>query len=242
MTHLKLTIEYDGTDFSGWQSQANGRAIQDVIESAVAQVTGEKIRIHGAGRTDAGVHASGQVASLTLGADVDPLQLRGSINGVLPDDVVILNAELVPESFHARFSAVSRRYRYVIHRGPSALDRRTEWSVGWQLNTSYLMKSAEMFLGRHNFRSFSKTGSDVRDWMCDIHRSEWKELGSSLEYTVQANRFLYGMVRALVGTMVEVARSHRPITDISSILEAEDRGAAGMAAPAHGLTLVEITY
>jgi len=242
VTYLKLTIEYDGTDFSGWQSQANGRTVQDVLEDACHRVTGEKPRITGAGRTDAGVHASGQVASLALRNDKEPIDLCRSLNGVLPEDVVIQHAERVPETFHARYSAVSRQYRYSIYRGSTALHRRTAWSVGWELNTSYLTECAKLFQGRHNFRSFSKSGSPVKDWMCDIHRSEWTIDGSFVEYSVEANRFLYGMVRALVGTMVEVARSYRPIADISTIMNGEDRALAGMAAPAHGLTLVKVTY
>lgn len=242
VTTLKLTIEYDGTDFSGWQSQPNARTVQDVVERSIKQITGEQVRINGGGRTDAGVHAAGQVASLVLAKPVVPREFRRSLNGVLPADVIIRNAEETPEGFHARYSAVARQYRYTIHTGPSALLRRTAWSVGWELNTSYLQDCADVFAGSQNFRAFSKVGTEVKDWVCDVKVSAWKADGPILTYTIEANRFLYGMVRALVGTMVEVARGYRPVQDIGRILRSEDRSEAGMAAPPHGLCLIDILY
>ncbi len=242
MTTYKLTIEYDGTDFSGWQSQTNGRTVQDAIEQAIGQITGERVRIAGGGRTDAGVHARGQVASVALQKSIPPEEFRRSLNGVLPPDVVIRSSETVAEEFHARFSAVSRVYQYSILRGLSALHRRTAWSVGWQLNTSYLSECAGMFLGSHDFRAFSKVGSETENWMCNVSISAWDISEERLTYTIRSNRFLYGMVRALVGTMVDVARGHRQVADIGRIMSSGDRSEAGMAAPARGLCLVEITY
>ncbi len=242
MAHWKVVLEYDGTDFSGWQIQPNGRTVQEELERAVRQISGEGIRVAGAGRTDAGVHARGQVATFALATTFTPEDLRRSLNGVLPEDIVVHSVEPVPDDFHARYSATARRYAYTIGLGPAAIDRRILWVCPYRLDIEVLRRCATRVLGQHDFTSFAKVGTDTVHGRCTVTRSEWVLKDRRLIYHVKADRFLYGMVRALVGTMVDMARGYRSETEWDGIMSAGDRRQAGTAAPAHGLCLVEVEY
>jgi tRNA pseudouridine38-40 synthase len=242
MTHWKVVLEYDGTEFSGWQIQPNGRTVQEELEKALRQITGDDVRVAGGGRTDAGVHARGQVATFAINKDHGPAELRRSLNGVLPEDVVVLDACVVGPEFHARFSAKSRRYAYTIAIGATAIDRRTVWACPYRLDAGVLRRIAVRVMGEHDFTSFAKVGSEVEHGLCIVTQSEWRMMGDRWVYHVQANRFLYGMVRALVGTMVDMARGYRPEAEWDAILDARDRRMAGTAAPARGLCLMSIEY
>lgn len=242
MAHWKIVLEYDGTDFSGWQIQPNGRTVQEELERALRQITGADVRVAGGGRTDAGVHARGQVATFSLYKELGPDELRRSLNGVLPEDVVVHEASIVDDQFHARFSASARRYAYTIAVGPTAIDRRTTWACPYRLDEDVLHRLAVRVKGEHDFTSFAKVGSEVEHGRCIVTTSEWRMDGDRWFYHVKANRFLYGMVRALVGTMVDMARGYRPESDWDAILEAKDRRKAGTAAPACGLCLMSIEY
>lgn len=242
MAHWKIVLEYDGTEFSGWQIQPNGRTVQEELERALRQITGADVRVAGGGRTDAGVHARGQVATFSLQKDVGPDELRHSLNGVLPEDIVIHAANIVDDQFHARFSASARRYAYTIAVGPTAIDRKKAWACPYRLDSDVLHRLAGRVMGEHEFMSFAKVGSDVEHGRCIVTLSEWRMEGDRWVYHVQANRFLYGMVRALVGTMVDMARGYRPESDWDAILESKDRRKAGTAAPACGLCLMSIEY
>ena len=242
MRTLKLTIEYDGTDFVGWQSQVNGRAVQDEVEKALRQITGEVTRIVGAGRTDAGVHARGQVASLHTGSVLPCEKLLAALNGVLPHDVCIHAVGDVPSSFHARFGAIEREYSYTIRFVPSAIDRRTAWVVKYRLAPELLHAAAAQAVGKHDFTSFCKHEAEVENRVCTIARSSWEEAADGMVYHVAADRFVHGMVRSLVGTMVDIARGYFPADAFGAILEKHDRRAGGTAAPAHGLVLERVTY
>ena len=242
MAYWKVVLEYDGTEFSGWQIQPNGRTVQEELERALRQISGEEIRVAGAGRTDAGVHARGQVATFMTAATFSPEDLRRSLNGVLPEDVVIHRVESVADDFHARFSATARRYAYTIALGPTAVDRRVSWICPYRLDVEVLRRCAGRVLGRHDFTSFAKLGSDTVHGRCTVTRSEWVAEDRRLVYHVKADRFLYGMVRALVGTMVDMARGYRSEAEWDEIMKAGDRRHAGTAAPAHGLCLVEVEY
>ena len=242
MPNVKLTLEYDGTDFSGWQYQPNGRSVQQEVEKAINQITQETVRIAGAGRTDAGVHALGQVASFVVMRDLDFRTFGKSLNAVLPEDVVVVDAAPVGVEFHARYSATKRRYKYYIMKKPTAVWRRYCWWLNYTLDFDALVACARLIEGEHDFASFCKSDSDVQHRRCKIHESVWRLKGDTLEFDVTANRFLYGMVRALVGTMVEVARGYRPQSEFEKILDARDRSKAGMAAPPHGLFLREVFY
>ena len=242
MRTIKLTLEYDGTDFVGWQHQENGRSIQETVETGLAQILQTKIRIVGAGRTDSGVHARGQVASFRTESSVHCDALLRSLNGVLPNDVVILNAEEAPEDFNARYSAKTRHYQYVISTKPTALGRRFEWSMGYKLDVELMNRVTEGITGERDFTSFCKAESEVEHHRCRIVDAHWMKGNSTILFDITADRFLHGMVRALVGTMVEIGRGYRPEDQFAEILNGRNRRLAGMAAPPHGLFLMDVTY
>lgn len=239
---LKLIIEYDGTDFVGWQSQLNGRAVQDEIIRALHQVLGEEVTLIGAGRTDSGVHARGQVAGFRTENVIAPGKLFNALNGTLPEDVRIHAVEEVPAAFHARFDARQRRYSYHISLKPTALDRRVSWFVKSPLDVQLMNTAAEQVLGKHDFGAFCKHEAEVENRVCAVVKSCWIREGDHLVYDIAADRFVHGMVRALVGTMVDIARGHTPIEKLGEILASRSRSEAGETAPARGLCLEEVLY
>lgn len=242
MRTLKLLLEYDGTDFVGWQSQVNGRAVQDEVENAFRQITGEDVRITGAGRTDAGVHARGQVASLQTGSALPCEKLHAAMNGVLPQDICVHAVEDVPATFHARFGAIEREYSYTLRFLPSAIDRRTAWFVKYRLSAELLHAAAAQAVGKHDFTSFCKHEAEVDNRVCTVVRSSWEPVPGGMVYHVAADRFVHGMVRSLVGTMVDIARGYFAPDAFAGILAKRDRRAGGTAAPAHGLVLERVMY
>jgi tRNA pseudouridine38-40 synthase len=242
MQNIKLLLEYDGTDFNGWQYQPNGRSVQEVLEDALKQILREEVKTVAAGRTDAGVHARGQVASCKVERPIEPEELHNSLNGVLPEDVVVLNVERVDDGFHARYSARRRTYSYQIVRRPVSLQRKYYWQVGYRMDESLLHQLSAMIMGEHDFQSFAKNGTTTDHYRCMVQQAEWIIHDDAMIFHISANRFLYGMVRALVGTMIEVARGHRSLDEFPQILGAKNRSAAGMAAPPHGLFLDSVEY
>lgn len=242
MRNIKLTLEYDGTNFVGWQMQPNGRSVQEELEKGLQQILQEDCKTNAAGRTDAGVHARGQVANFLTASNISITRFAKSLNGVLPEDVAVIGVEEVDEKFHSRYSAKARRYRYNIARKPTALMRYYCWQVGYPLNLSLMSQCVELIRGEHDFQSFCKVEADVDHHRCVVHAAEWKERDSALEFDVTANRFLHGMVRALVGTMVDVGRGYTSMEEFRKILDARNRRIAGMAAPAKGLFLEEVLY
>jgi tRNA pseudouridine38-40 synthase len=242
MRNIKLLIEYDGTAYSGWQRQINAPSVQGEIERALAQILREPVTLNGAGRTDAGVHARGQVANFNTGAVADCQTMIRGLNGVLPEDIVVLSAEEVGDDFHARFSAVRRRYCYTIILRPSALERKTAWFLTYDLDHRMLERTAGLITGTHDFRSYCRAESTLEHYRCTVDESIWEESGHILRYRITADRFLHGMVRSLVGTMVDVARGYMPLTDFEKLFDLRDRTQAGMAAPARGLVLEEVIY
>jgi tRNA pseudouridine38-40 synthase len=242
MQTLRLKIEYDGTDYVGWQFQINGRSVQEEIEKALKQILQSDIRITGGGRTDAGVHARGQVASFSVERDVEIHSLTKSINAVLPHSIIILEAAEVSIDFNARYDAKSRRYTYSISPAPTAIQRNYCWQVYQKIDFELLQRCSKQIIGEHGFRSFCKVETDFHQHRCTIQSAEWKHKDGLFVFEITANRFLHGMVRALVGTMVNVGRGHTKSEDFINILEANDRSAAGMSAPAKGLFLEEILY
>ncbi len=242
MRTLKLVIEYDGTRYAGWQRQENALTVQAEVERALATILREPITVHGAGRTDAGVHARGQVASFTTTSDRDPFALVGGLNGLLPNDIVVHSAEDVPESFHARFSATGRRYTYTITTAPSALLRHCSWYLRYKMDPLILDEAAAMLQGEHDFESFCRVHADVEHHRCTVDDARWRREGTLLVFDIRADRFVHGMVRALVGTMVDVARGYNTLEHFRALFETGDRAAAGPAAPPRGLVLEEVTY
>jgi tRNA pseudouridine38-40 synthase len=242
MRNIKLEIEYDGTNYVGWQRQENGRSIQGEIESVLHNVLQEKVNVIGAGRTDAGVHARGQVANFRTESTLGLEKIAGALNGLLPEDIVIHSTKEVPLDFHARFSAKTRRYSYYITSEPTALQRLYSWNLRYRLDLEAMSAAADKVLGRHDFQSFCKVGADVEHHFCVVHESIWTTNNTWIQYQITADRFLHGMVRALVGTMVDVGRGYINLDDFCSILEVKKRDAAGMAAPPKGLVLEEVMY
>lgn len=243
MQNIKLLIEYDGTDFVGWQIQPNGPSIQGELEKALGDILQEPISTVAAGRTDAGVHARGQVASFKTSKSVVPDLIQRGLNGLLPPQIVVLSAEQVPDSFHARHSAKARVYRYHLGLQQTALQRNQCWYVGgYSIREDLLQQCAELLLKEDDFSSFCKVNTGDDHFRCTVDRASWQRIDTELVFDIRARRFLYGMVRALVGTMVEVARGHRQFTEFQEILEAKDRARAGASAPAKGLFLEEVVY
>jgi tRNA pseudouridine38-40 synthase len=243
MQNIKLVLEYDGTDFAGWQIQPNGPTIQGELERALGEILQEPVATVAAGRTDAGVHARGQVVSFETTKTAAPELIQRGANALLPPPIVVIAAEKVPEAFHARYSAKARIYRYFLGLQPTALRRNYCWYVGgYRIQEELLKQCADIVIGEHDFSSFSKVDANVDHFRCMVDHARWQRIGTELVYEIRANRFLYGMVRALVGTMVEVARGHRPLEQFPEILGAKDRTRAGASAPARGLVLEEVVY
>ncbi len=240
---IKLTLEYDGTDFVGWQYQENGRSVQETVEKGLSQILQEEVRIVGAGRTDSGVHAKGQVASFRTESSLNCSALVRGLNGVLTKEIVALNAELAADDFNARYDARSRRYEYVIKNIPTAISRKYCWVLGYKLNFDLMNRCLDDIRGLHDFTSFCKSDSEVKHHNCNVQNVSWvKQDDATVVLNISGDRFLHGMVRAIVGTMVEIGRGYRPEGDIARILEAKDRRQAGMAAPPEGLFLAEVNY
>jgi len=246
MANFRLTLEYDGSEFAGWQVQpGESRTVQGVLEEALARVTGETVRVTGAGRTDAGVHAEAQVANVrvetALGADT----LRRALNGVLPRDVAVRSLEEAPEGFHARRDARRKHYRYRIWNGPapSPLRRGRFLRVEAPLDRIAMQCAADACVGRHDFTSLRASRSDARTSVRTLERVTVGEPSpGEIEIEVVGEGFLRHMVRILVGTLVEVGRGRRAPHSMAGVLAARDRAAAGPTAPGRGLTLERVDY
>lgn len=243
----KLVIAYEGTKYHGWQIQLNGTSIQDLIEKALDTILQEKVKLTGAGRTDAGVHALGQVAHFDTTKPITPTRMWGSLNGLLPRDIRVLSVDPVPDDFHAQYSALSKTYRYHICTervlSPFLLNR--VWHITYPLDRQLLLEATTYAIGTHDFTSFANeahTGVAAYDSERTIQRIDLipEDRGIALEF--QADGFLYKMVRNLVGTFVECGSHKKKPSDIPAILKAKDRRQAGLAAPAQGLFLVAVHY
>ena len=243
--NIKLTIEYDGTDFAGWQVQPDERTVQGSLEEALADLSGDEVRVHGAGRTDAGVHALGQVAHVLTALELAPERIRQAVNARLDDDVSIVAAEEVPESFHARFDATSRSYVYLMGVSESPIWRRNRWHVRSELDIEAMRGATRALLGEKDFSSFCLTGSEPNHHKCCVTgiSLDWEPgFGGMMILRIRANRFLRGMVRSIVGTLVDVGKGRTTPGGFADILAARDRGAAGATAPPWGLYLEDVRY
>lgn len=241
---LRLSIEYDGTDFSGWQRQIATRTVQGTLEDKIRELLGETVEVRGAGRTDAGVHAEGQVAHLGLRSRI-PVQgfLRG-LNTILPSDVAVIDVAEVSPTFDARFSARGKVYRYRVwnHFVRSPKHARTSWHVRAQLDLEAMRTAARALCGEHDFSGFRASDCDRRNTVRVIRRFEISRQGAIVDIEVEATAFLKNMVRILAGTMVDVGRGRLDLPRVHRALEGGDRTAGGVTAPACGLTLVRVIY
>jgi len=243
MPSFKITLAYDGTEFVGWQRQANGVSIQGLIEDALAKLDGRAVAVAGAGRTDSGVHALGQVAAFTLERPMPAEAVLRALNAHLPDAIRILSADDVPASFHPRFAAQSKTYRYRILNTEvaSPFERRYAWHVPGALDVAAMDAAARMLEGEHDFAAFQAAGSDVASTVRDV-RSSRIFAGELLAYEVTGSGFLRHMVRTIVGTLVEIGRGRRTADSMAHLLVLRDRAHAGPTAPALGLFLVGVDY
>jgi tRNA pseudouridine38-40 synthase len=244
MTVLKLTVEYDGTSYSGWQLQPRHDSIQGRIEAALERIFAEPVRVFGSGRTDAGVHARGQVASISIPRQFDPDELQRALNSILPADIVVRDIAPAPDDFDPRRAARSRVYEYrVLNRKiASAFEYRYSWLVRDQLDLAQMNCAARIFVGEHDFAAFRSLGSVVKTTVRRVVSSEWTRDAELLLYRVEANSFLRHMVRAMVAAMVDVGRGKLTTEKIATILAGRDRQAAPANAPPGGLYLVEVHY
>ena len=245
MTRYKLTIEYDGSGFVGWQRQSNGMSVQEVLETAVERFCGERTTMHGAGRTDAGVHALGQVAHVDIAKDTEPDTVRDAINyHAKPHLAVVLQAEVVDEAFHARFSARERVYRYrlVNRRAPLTVERGRAWHVQSPLDLAAMQAGAAHLLGRHDFSSFRAAECQADSPVKTLDVLALARAGEEIVVDTRARSFLHHQVRNMVGTLKLVGAGKWTPVDVRRVLEAHDRREAGPTAPPDGLYLVEVVY
>ena len=242
---IKLTIEYDGTRYLGWQVQPEGSTLQGVLEEKLCSLTGEKIDLLGSGRTDAGVHALGQVAHFETKSQLDAQTIQRALNSLLPSDIVIQKVEEVNEGFHARKQSKSKTYEYrILNRNiRSAFHWGYAWHIPQRLNIREMNKATRSLMGEHDFSSFQSVGSPKKTAVRKVTRAEWKRSRDSLlRFEIEANGFLKQMVRAIVGTLVEVGKRKITLEQFQEILDSRDRKKAGPTAPAHGLFLKEVKY
>jgi tRNA pseudouridine38-40 synthase len=247
MPRYKLTIEYDGTPYVGWQRQANGRAVQQVVEEALAAFCGEDLRIQCAGRTDAGVHATGQVASVMLARDWPGGRVRDALNAhltLMEERVTILSAERVPDAFDARFSAKGRRYLYrmVDRRPPLAIERDRAWHCRKALDGAAMHAAARRLVGHHDFTTFRSADCQSESPVKTLDRLEVMRVGAEIHVVAAARSFLHNQVRSMVGSLRRVGDGSWTVDDLAAALAARDRARCAAVAPPHGLYLVEVVY
>ena len=247
MRHIRLVVEYDGTGLCGWQRQANGPTVQGEIEAALATLLSHEVTVAGASRTDAGVHASGQVASFRTERAIPLHGIRRGLNSVLPDAISIVSATEAADDFHPRFSATGKHYRYLLftraERSPRWRDRA--WHQPQPIDRAAMRAAATALIGEHDFAAFRAAGCTARTTVRRIDEIAIAELPGEPEVVaidVRGNAFLRNMVRIVVGTLVEVGQGRRPVSQVAEILEGKDRTKAGITAPARGLELVSVRY
>ncbi len=245
MPRYRVTVEYDGGAFAGFQAQADQPSIQGALEAAILAFCGETVRVHAAGRTDAGVHASGQVIHFDLAREHAPDVVAGALNAHLaPAPIAVLDAALADEAFHARFSAVGRRYLYRIlnRRAPPALERGRVWRVKAPLEAGAMHAAAQVLVGRHDFSTFRDAACQAASPVKTLDVAEVSRQGEEVRLAFAARSFLHRQVRSMVGSLVEVGRGRWTPEDLAAALQARDRGACGPVAPAEGLCLVSVAY
>lgn len=242
---VRITLHYDGAGFSGWQVQPGKRTVQGELEAVLSRLADRPTRVAGAGRTDTGVHAAGQVAAATVPARWTPEALQRALNALLPPDIWVREVREAPPDFDPRRHAVSRAYVYRVGTSPfarSPFHRRWCWPVPDPLDASLLAEAAELLLGTHSFRAFARSGQPERGDRCTIHAAGWVPWRLGLAFHIVGDRFLHHMVRYLVGTMVDVARGRRPLADVAALLANEPGLETSPPAPAGGLFLVRVRY
>ena len=244
MRNIKLTIEYDGKDFDGWQKQPNKLNIQGEIERAIESITGEKVELIASGRTDAGVHAMGQVANFKTSSNISIEKIPIAINSQVKNSIRIHNAEEVDEKFHSRYNCKKKTYRYVIDNSKygSAIYRNISYHIPMKLNVDEMKKAIKYFEGEHDFKAFKSSGTSSKSSVRTIYNANIVTEGTSIGIDLTGNGFLYNMVRIIVGTLVDVGLGKIKADDIPEIIESKDRTKAGKTLPPQGLMLLSVEY
>lgn len=240
-----IEIEYDGTTYHGWQRQPNAITVQEELENAMSTLLRKELQITGAGRTDAGVHAMQLFAHFDLEEDLDEQKRKDfmfRLNRYLSHSIAIKQIFKVNENAHARFDAVSRTYFYKVAKKKLAFGHLRSYLVEQKLDKKAMNEAASVLLGRHDFQCFSRTNTDVKTYICDVVEATWMDAGDELIFSIKADRFLRNMVRAVVGTLIEVGKGKRTVDSMNHLLASKDRSQAAASAPAHGLYLMEVKY
>lgn len=244
MNNIKLILEYDGTEYSGWQRQTNALSVQQVVEDTLYKLTGEKTTLIASSRTDSGVHARGQTANFRTSSPIPPDRFCFALNALLPADIRVVSSERVPDDFHSRFSAKGKKYRYCMIVGPhsTAIGHRYYAHIPPPLDVEAMERSCGYFIGTHDFAAFRAAGSSARSTVRTIFDATLERDGRHLCFTVKGNGFLYNMVRIMAGTLIYVGKGKIKPEEIPDILLSRDRRRAGLTAPAHGLFLEKVYY
>jgi tRNA pseudouridine38-40 synthase len=242
--NIKVVLEYDGSDFAGWQQQAYGRTVEAELKKALRSITGRDITVYAAGRTDAGVHAEGQVVNFHTDGRIQPLRIVAALNARLPEDVAVLSAEPVPDDFHARYSARWRRYRYryLDRLSRPALERGRCWHVRGPLDVESMSEAAEALIGKHDWTTFCSASEPQDARVREMRSARVRRRGDVIELELVAEGFLRGLARSIAGALAEVGRGRQEPSWVGNILNARDRRQAPRTAPAGGLTLMEVIY
>lgn len=244
MRKIHLIVEYDGTNYAGWQRQSNAMTVQEKLESAVKKLTGETLCVHGASRTDAGVHALGQSAHFETESRIPADKFSFALNTMLPEDIRVVLSEEVGEDFHSRFSTKGKRYRYLFYDAPhaGALNHNTHAHVIYPMDADKMNAEAQSLVGTHDFGAFAASGSVVKDTVRTIYRAEVKRNGREVCLIVEGNGFLYNMVRIIAGTLIYIGTGKLEQGAFSRAIDSGNRLDLGPTAPAHGLTLMKVFY
>lgn len=244
MKNIKLTIEYEGTNYSGWQIQENAITIQEKIEEALEKLIGDKVKLIGSGRTDGRVHALGQVANFLTNSNIPGDRYKYALKQLLPEDITIIDSEEVDINFHARFDAIKKRYKYLIYNGemPRALYRNFSYHVPYDIDIKKMIEASKYFYGTHDFAAFMATNSDVNTTVRTIYNISIVKKEDLIEITIEGNSFLRNMVRIIVGTLLFVGLGKIEVADIPQIIKEGKREKAGPTAPPQGLYLEKVFY
>lgn len=242
--NIKVVLEYDGSRFAGWQQQAKGRTVEGELKRALRAITGQDLTVYGAGRTDAGAHAEGQVANFRTDGRIQPRRLMAALNAHLPDDVAVLSAEEVADDFHSRYSARWRRYRYRYMDRPArtALERGRCWHIRGQLDVAAMSLAAQALAGKHDWTSFCSASESPDARVREMRTARVSRRGDFVELELVAEGFLRGLARSIAGALAEVGLGRRSPEWVGKVLSARDRKQAARTAPADGLTLMEVIY
>ncbi|GFN36899.1 tRNA pseudouridine(38-40) synthase TruA [Tepidimicrobium xylanilyticum] len=244
MINIKLTIQYEGTNYCGWQKQKNGNSIQKEIERAIKEVTGENVNLIGSGRTDKGVHAIGQVANFLTNTSIPPDRIKFALNNILPEDIRIIESEEVNINFHSRYDAIGKRYKYVIYSSQigNPLYRNFAYHVPFAFDIEEMKKAMKFFIGTHDFSAFMASNSGAKSTIRTIDKFFLEKKDDLMVFTIEGNGFLYNMVRIIIGTLVDVGRKRFKSDEIPHIIKSKNRRFAGHTAPPEGLYLVKVFY